>query len=278
MTYKTILAILQTSKDMDRVLDCALPLARRLKSHIIGVHAEPMPIAYTSAVGFPDAEFIQVSSEANERRAAELEASFHQRMKSARIKSSWRAMESFSGDSAVSALAVARCADLVMALQVDPSADDGIHPDLDALLYETGRPALFVPYAGPVGATFARVLVAWNGTRESARAAFDALPLIMDADETEIFTVDADQGEGVLAGSAADLAETLRRHGAHVTVVNQASDGLSVGAMIENRTFEAKADLLVMGAYSHSRLREFLFGGTTRTLMRSMPVATFMSR
>ena len=111
------------------------------------------------------------------------------------------------------------------------------------------------------------------------RAVFDALPFIMDADETEILVVDADEdADAETEAVGTEIAASLGRHGVHATVVNEKSAGLSVGTVIENHAAESKPDLMVMGAYSHSWLREFLFGGTTRTLLQSMPVPTFMSR
>ena len=123
-------------------------------------------------------------------------------------------MESFSGDSAVAARAGARTADLVVASETHPD-DFGPSADLDALLYETGRPVLLVPLAGLGEGPFRKVLVAWNGTAEAARAAFDALPFIMEADETSVVTIDAgDDPER----SGSRLAAALARHGAHVSV------------------------------------------------------------
>lgn len=277
MSYKTLLAVIQNKGDIERVLDHAVPLASRLQSHVIGIHAEPMALPYTTAIGFPDAEFMQATSEATKERAIELEKIFAAR--TAGISAEWRTMESLSGDSALCALASARAADLVIAAQTDPSESSAQTANVDHLLFETGRPALFVPYAGPVTTTFARVLVAWNGTRESSRAVFDALPFILEAEQIEILTIDApDSGGDLPESSGADIAAALMRHGANVIVTNESSDGLGVSAVIENRAVEMNADLLVMGAYGHSRLREFLFGGVTREVLKSMPVATFMSR
>ncbi|MGI6852508.1 universal stress protein [Mesorhizobium sp. 1B3] len=279
MGYKTLLAVIQNKNDIERVLDHALPLASRLQGHVIGIHAEPMALPYTTAIGFPDAEFMQVTSEVAKERAAELEKVFAARTSSAAVSAEWRTMESLSGDSALCALASARAADLVIAAQTDPAESTAQTANVDHLLFETGRPALFVPYAGPVTTVFRKILVAWNGTRESSRATFDALPFIMEADETEILTIDApDTGGDLPESSGADIAAALARHCAHVTVANESSEGIGVSAVIENRAIEINADLLVMGAYGHSRLREFLFGGVTREVLKSMPVATFMSR
>lgn len=279
MTYKTLLAVIQSKHDIDRVLDHVLPLAARFQSHVVGFHAEPMAIPYTTAIGFPDAEFMQVTAEATKERADELGKKFGIRATGAGVPHEWRTMESLSGDSALCALASARAADLVIAAQTDRNESGSAGANLDHLLFETGRPTLFVPYAGPVTTTFTKILVAWNGTREASRAVFEALPFIMEADETEILTVDAPDADGDQTRVAgADIAAALLRHGAHVTIAEESSAGIGVSAAIENHAVETNADLLVMGAYGHSRLREFLFGGVTREVLRSMPIATFMSR
>src|SRR5690606_25171069 len=143
----------------------------------------------------------------------------------------------------------------------------------------SGRPVLIVPIATPVDTRFRKVLIAWNGTQQAARAVFDALPFIREADETEILTLDAvdtGQEDGALAG--VDIAGALARHGAKVTFSPASSGELGVGAAIERQIASSKAELLVMGAYSQSWLKEIFFGGTTRTVMRSMPVATLMAR
>ncbi|MGO4835327.1 universal stress protein, partial [Rhizobiaceae sp. 2RAB30] len=196
MPYKTLLAVIQSKHDIDRVLDHVLPLAARLNSHVVGFHAEPMAIPYTTAIGFPDAEFMQVTAEATKERADELGKRFGTRATAAGVPHEWRTMESLSGDSALCALASARAADLVIAAQSNPADSTAANANVDHLLFETGRPTLFLPYAGPVTTIFTKILVAWSGTREASRAVFDALPFIMEADETEILTVDAPDADG----------------------------------------------------------------------------------
>ena len=274
MSYKTIVAIIQNPSDITGLLEAVVPLASRLGSHLVGIHAEPLPAPMTSSLGFPDAEFVITTGEINRKRAAELEAAFKKRMDEAGLQFDWSAVESFSGDSAVAARAGARTADLVVASEVHPN-DLGPSADLDALLYQTGRPVLLVPLAGLAAGPFRKVLVAWNGTAEAARAAFDALPFIMEADETSVVTIDAGE-DPERTGSR--LAAALARHGAHVSVAELSSNGRAIADVLADHVDLSGADLLVMGAYGHSRLREFLFGGVTRSVLRSMPVATFMSR
>ncbi len=171
MPFKTIVAILQSEQDAERVLDYAVELASQFGSHLIGIHAEAMPVPYTSATGFPDTEFLQVSSDLNKERADRLQAIFLKRIEGARLSFEWRSLETFSGDSALSGIASVRTADLVVAAQREAGGDTSA--DVDTLVYDVGRPVLVVPHSGPLVTSFKHVLLAWNGSKEAARAAFD---------------------------------------------------------------------------------------------------------
>ncbi|MBX3580904.1 MAG: universal stress protein [Rhizobiaceae bacterium] len=273
MPFKTILAIIQSEQDAERVSDCAGALASRFEGHLIGLHAEALPVPYTSTIGFPEAEFIQASTEINAERSKAIEAIFRRRTGEAGVSAEWRSLENFSGDSGHSGITSARSCDLVVASQ---GGADGASPDVDALLYEAGRPVLVTPRDAPALATFRRVIVAWNGSREASRATFDALPFILEAEGTEILVIDPPESQNALAGT--DIAAALERHGAVVSVHATASGGLATDDVIRNRLAETGADLLVLGAYSHSWLKQLLFGGVTRTVLQSMPVTAFLSR
>jgi nucleotide-binding universal stress UspA family protein len=274
MPFKTILAIIQSAEDAQRVSDCAGALAARYEAHLIGLHAEALPIPYTSTIGFPDAEFIQASTEVNQERSKKIEEIFHKHTAAAGITAEWRSLESFSGDSAHSGIASARSCDLVVAAQ---AGSDGASPDVDSLLYDAGRPVLVTPRDAPCLASFRRVIVAWNGSREASRSTFDALPFILEAESTEILLIDPPESPNAVEAGA-DIAAALERHGANVTVHTEASGGLATDDVIRNRLAATGADLLVLGAYSHSWLRELLFGGVTRTVLHTMPVTAFLSR
>lgn len=278
MSFRTILAILQERDDGARVLDCAVPLAIRFGAHLIGIHGAALPIAYPGPMGFPDADLLAAGSEAGKQHADELQQVFQARMGRDRISSEWRFCESLSGDSVSGVLTVARASDLVIVQQGDPERGDISVPSAETLIFETGRPILFLPYASNADPAFEKVLLAWNGSAEAARAAFDALPFIAAAKETEILCLDpkADAGQDAEV-AAVDIAAALSRHGAKISITNQSSQGIAPGEAIGNRLVEGGAQLLVMGAYSQSWLKQFLFGGTTRTLLNSMPTATLMS-
>lgn len=279
MTYKTILGVIQGKDDAERVLDCVLPLARRFSAHLIGVHAEPIPVPYVTPMGFPDTDFIAASSEANQQRSEEIRQLFEGRLQREGVSGEWQALENLSGDSALGALTVARTSDLVVVQQSNPDGNSATLANVESLLFDSGRPVLFVPYAVSVDPAFRKVLVAWNGTQQAARAVFDALPFIVAAEETEILALDAsDTVDHDAAMVGADIAAALARHGAKVSFASRQTSGLGAGEAIENEISEFGADLLVMGAYSQSWLKEFFFGGATRTLLQSMPAATLMAR
>lgn len=278
MSYKTIVAILQSAEDVERILACALPLSERFGGYVVGVHADALPVAYGSSIGFPDVEFMQATSEMNKERAKALEKAFLTRLREAGQDGEWRAMESFGGDAALSGATVARAADLAIVAQRSPDAFGDEVADIDALLYESGRPVLVLPHEGVLTHSYNRILIAWNGSRESARAVFDALPLLLAAEEAEVFVADPPhQPEDPHAG-ATDIAAALARHGVRVTVSTESSSGRSLDDVIQDRVTVTGADLLVLGAYSHSWLRELLFGGVTRSVLQSTSVPTFMSR
>lgn len=277
MPFKTILAIIQSTEDIDRVTDCAGALVQRYDGHLIGLHSESLPMAYTSAVGLPDPEFIQISGEFNRERAEKLQKQFTEFASAEGLSFEWRSLESFSGDSAIGGITTARCADLVVVAQGSAEGGSSALPDLDSLLYDAGRPVLVTPLAGPSLSTFRRIVVGWNGSRECARATFDALPFLLDADWIEILVVDPPEAKD-FADAGSDIAAALSRHGAQVAVHKQASEGQPADVVIQNRLAETGADLVVLGAYSHSWLRDLLFGGVTRAVLKSLPVAAFLSR
>jgi nucleotide-binding universal stress UspA family protein len=259
------------------VLECAIPLADRFQSHLIGIHAEALPVPYTSATGFPDTEFLQVSAEMSKERAEKLQAVFLRHVEDSGLSFEWRSLESFSGDSALTGISTVRTADLIIAAQRESGGDPSA--DVDTLVYDAGRPVLVVPHSGPLVTSFKHVLLAWNGSKEAARAAFDALPFIIEAEKTDVVVIDPpDTLDEAPEAAGAEIAAALSRHGANVSVSVLESGGLSVDDVIQTRVAETGADLLVLGAYSHSWLRQLLFGGVTRTVLRTVPVAAFLSR
>ena len=169
--------------------------------------------------------------------------------------------------------------DLVVVSQVDREGDSGIEADFaERVVMESGRPVLVVPLYGAFSECGRRAMVAWNGRREAARAAFDAVPLLQACEAVRVTWLDPQDAldvPGSLPG--AELATALSRHGIDVTAEALPTAGIGVGEALLSHASDLGADLLVMGAYGHSRTREYVFGGATRTIFDSMTVPVLMS-
>jgi nucleotide-binding universal stress UspA family protein len=170
----------------------------------------------------------------------------------------------------------ARLADLVVLPR--PDEDDlgvlGGHR-IESTLLVVGRPVLLVPLAAPAATFPVKALVAWNGSREGARALTDALPLLARAKSVTVLTC-GPAGNGAAAHGAAAVAY-LARHGVKAGAVHATTDDHRVGDVILARAKKAGADLVVMGAYGRARLAEFVLGGATRAVLAKAGMCVLMS-
>ena len=148
----------------------------------------------------------------------------------------------------------------------------------DMLATDSGRPVLVIPNEPKAPFAAKRILIGWNGRREATRAAFDALPLLKRAEEVKVLWIDP-QNEPNTAGdlAAADLCAALARHGVKCEETASVSPKLSVGETLVFESTKFAWDMLVMGCYGHSRLREFILGGATRHVLSRMTIPVFMS-
>lgn len=280
MAYHTILAVLSSVSDVAPVTQAVASLAASAEVHVIGCHGEPSQFVVLSApIDVPDAATIAALYEQADARMQEIGSAFGKACDMAGLSYEWRPVRSPGGDSAVSALVSARSCDLVIVRQADRDANEDMATNIDALLFEGGRPVLFLPPNGELAAPIKRALIAWDGSREAARATHDALPLLSAASSVEIVVIDPDKLPDIdapLAGT--DIASALSRHGIHANVTTASKGSRSTAEAIAAQIKASNADLLVMGAYTHQRLREWLFGGVTRAFIENTPVAVLMSR
>ena len=149
----------------------------------------------------------------------------------------------------------------------------------EKLLLASGAPILIIPSGWKSESIGNKILVGWNASREARRAVADALPFLVAASSVTLLVVDSEQrarrhGED----PGADIALYLARHGAHVEVEQVLSQGAPVADIILSCAAEHGVDLIVIGAYSHARPVEMMFGGVTRTLLKEAPVPVLMSR
>jgi nucleotide-binding universal stress UspA family protein len=175
-------------------------------------------------------------------------------------------------------LAHARHADLAVLTRAAVEGDRARAELLDAVLFGSGRPTLLVPPAWKRDSLSERIVVGWDAKREAARAVGDAMPLLRLAHEVVVATVDAIPGAGGHGPAPGkDLAAHLARHGVKVRVNNVDGMGRSEGLALLDEAAALDADLVVIGAYGHSRAEEWLLGGVTRELTSSASVPLFLS-
>ncbi|MET0867380.1 MAG: universal stress protein [Pseudorhodoplanes sp.] len=171
---------------------------------------------------------------------------------------------------------MARVFDLSVVRQPQPDRDDAAQDMLEAALFDSGRPTLIVPYIQKQGFSTKRVLCCWDGSRAAARAMGDALPILQKAGKVEVLTISTGKfDERDVAG--ADLATHLARHKLQVELVRIPAADIDVASAVLSHAADSGADLIVMGGYGHSRLRELALGGATRGMLESMTVPTLMS-
>jgi nucleotide-binding universal stress UspA family protein len=246
---------------------------------VIGLHAETISaVPLVAPMEIPDPVAVQALQDMAHSETTEVERIFRQKANAAGVSFEWRSFATSTGYGSAPLIESARSADLLIASQADPAKPSDSHVDVDSFLFESGRPVLMIPYIIRQPKPIKRVLIAWNGSKEASRATFDALPILKAADEVEIFSVDpADTAQSPLTAGA-DIAANLARHGVKATLATAESFDKSPSQVIENRLSDSSIDLLVMGAYTHSKLWQMIFGGTTKTLLQSMTALTLLSR
>ena len=280
MAYKNLLVVLDSDQSSRERVSYAAALAARFEAHLVGLYLTVSSLTRDEYalldIGILDISFF--SDPAKSREDTEkTRALFDEVTAREGISAEWRTA---SGYPAGMAAMHGRYADLIVIGQLDAyDSKAGLlraRPEEVTML--AGRPVLVVPCTGSFERLCTRVLVGWDASREAARAVRDAVPLLARADAVTVLTIDAEEspfGHGQIPG--ADIALYLARHGVNAEVERTVSAGIGIGNTLLSRAADFEADLLVMGAYGHSRVRELLLGGTTRTVLTSMTLPVLMS-
>ncbi len=278
MSYKTILVHCDASKSVAARLDKAIALAERHQAHLIGLHARPPfePPVYDGSLGMD--MFYKGHETAIAASEADASQAFAKAIKGRSISSQWRSVDGYA-DALLTLHA--RYADLTIVGQTDSEASTAlpVPPDLpESLALATGRGTLVVPNVGAPETIGGNVMLCWNASRESARVASEALPLLKAASTVTVLIVEPrSTAKGHGAEPGADVATWLSRHGVKVTVQSDVAADADVGSVILSRAMEHGSDLIVMGIYGHSRLRELVLGGASRTVLANMTVPVLMA-
>lgn len=276
MPYKTIVAYLARPDGVTQVMNTALPLAEEFDAHLIGMHVSSgVPVTGTIGAQVPP-EIIEQYAQYMREDAEAIKAAFSKAVKGAKVQTEWRRHEpKVLGTDILNTISKqTRFADIVVMGQNDSEQRVG---ELTAdIIIAAGRPVIVVPENGAAMNLTGKIAVAWDGSREASRAAFDSLALLKKAQSVSVVTIKKDgDGDAITLGGA-ELALSLARHGVKAEAVVLDSD-TSAGEALIKYVSKNDCDLIVMGCYGHSRLRERLFGGATRRLLEEMIVPVLMS-
>jgi nucleotide-binding universal stress UspA family protein len=279
MAYKTILVHLNSESRVARLMGAAMQLALPSNSHVTGLFVVPAAPAKSSLLPAISGGAIQSAIDAYRKTGEGIRKAFDAATASQPVVAEWRLYNARRPGYVEGVLDNARSAELVVAAQKESDWDYADMFDVpDWLAMESGRPVVVVPKSGNLDSIGKRVLVAWNNSREAARAVFDALPLLQRATEVTVLVVEeADKPEtkGELAG--AEICATLARHGVKCTAQNVKPAGGDAGAELLAQVAVHKCDLLVMGCYGRSRFREFVLGGASRHVLQHATVPVLLS-
>jgi nucleotide-binding universal stress UspA family protein len=279
MSFKTILLHLNDEPRLVELVEAASFLARPVNAHVIGLYVvPPLPVPGEVIVGAT--EILEEQLKEFHAEAERIRNRFAELTKPEPYTTEWRFAAGPNLTIADAVVAESLTADLVIASQTNGSRR---HPMLaqvpERVALESGRPVLVIPAEGRFASFGSQVTVAWDGRREAARAIFDSLPLLLrSAQNVRVLTVsNAKAATRANDVPGAEIATTLARHGLNVEATVTADLGEGVGKTLLLRSTNNGGDLLVMGAYGHSRTREFILGGATRDVLRHMTVPVLMA-
>lgn len=271
MTYSTLMVHLDGSRANAAVLDVAGTLAAQYNAKVIGI-AACQPVQLGVCDGYMDGELAMIERDivTDELARAKVEFHAHAGLRSHILE--WRSIPTLVNIAHVVA-EQARCADLVITAVGPAPGDLATHADTGDLVLRSGRPVLVVPDAKATAA-FRNILVAWRDTRKCRRAVVDALPMLHRADRITLVEASSDPADA--RNGIADLAGWLERHGVGADQIVSRMKGSATETLAGIAT-EIEADLVVAGAYGHSRIREWAFGGVTRDLLLHERRCTLLS-
>lgn len=272
---KDILVNLSTQTDRDAACDYAISVAREFEAHLTGV-------AFDYVAGFPGTIFdggvasVIAAYRAENRRVAQLaKEKFENVAEEAGVLADAHILTAGVAGAGVTFGNTARNHDLSIVGQARPDSEAMEELIVESALFGSGRPVLVVPYIQRTGFKLDRVMVCWDGSRNVARAIADAMPILKRAGAIDVVTIQPQERRSEFPG--ASIARHLARHALKVELKQMVGTDIDVPNMILSYACNSSTDLIVMGGYGHSRLREFVLGGVTRGMLENMTVPAFMA-
>ena len=272
---KDLVVNLSGRAPQDFAADYAISMAATFGAHVAGLAFLYEPVIPDGTLGGVPVDLIELQREENSKTAKGAVDRFEAATKKAGVAAQSRILDATFGGAATLFARTARRFDLAVVGQAQREHGASEELMIEGALFESGRPVVVVPYIQKSGLTLERVLVCWDGGRTAARAVGDAMPFLERAKAVDIVIVAEERKNDEITG--AKLSEHLARRGIKANVKRIAKGGLAVDAAILDYAADSGADFMVMGGYGHSRLREFILGGVTRSILASMTLPVLMS-
>lgn len=278
--FKTILIHAGKEQRFQNQLAVGVDIAARFRSHLVGLAVLPPPIEIpTGMPGAPSTITVDAHRTAFRDEARRMQSDLQSAAARQAISSEWLLEDGAAAEGSAVLVDHAQTADLVISGPLEAGLKGLRGASVaERLILGSGRPVLVVPRGQTAPAAIGnRVLVAWNGTRESTRAAFDALPLLKTAHHVKVLAIGEEhRSRGRATRPPEQLCQILARHDVRARPEVISLPGADVGSALLSSVKAENADLLVMGCYGHPRLYEYALGGTTRHVLydASVPVLT----
>jgi nucleotide-binding universal stress UspA family protein len=273
---KDIIVNLSVTKEGSVVGKYAVSVAAALEAHLTGVAFIYDPVVPISGAGYIPAEVIEIQREDNETAADAAIKSFTAATDQAGISAEPLITNASLAGAGDHFARMARRFDLAIVGQAEPEISSMEQIIGETTLFESGRPMIMVPYIQKAPFKTDNVMICWDGSRTAARAVADAIPIIRKSGRVEIVIVTNERGkEDEIEG--ADIGQHLARHGLKVDVHRISGGNIDVADALLSHAADSGADFMVMGGYGHSRLREFVLGGVTRSIFESMTLPVLLS-
>jgi nucleotide-binding universal stress UspA family protein len=279
MSYNTILVCLTTPKNSERLMKTACLLARKSNAHVIGLHTLQSIEVYPGIVVDLPRQAVDSFDKDQHNQAEKIKQVFDKYTKGEDFVSEWRLVKAQSTHAADRLAEHALCADLVIMGQADPDSDRADQRNAqEVVIKQSGRPVLVVPSVGDFKTIGNHALIGWSATRESSRALHDAIPMLEGGGKATILWVShTDKDASYLETTAHAAASMMARHDIDATVAHWQNTKIAIADALLNEAFDRGADMIVTGAFGHSRFYDFVIGATTTGLLDHMTVPVLFS-
>ncbi|MEP1208572.1 MAG: universal stress protein [Rhizobiaceae bacterium] len=279
MSYKTILVCLTTPTNAERLMKAACMLARKSNAHLIGLHTVQSIEVYPGIVVDLPRQAVDSFDDDQAKQSAAIKQVFDKYTQGEDFISEWRLVKAQSAKAADRLAEHALCADLVIMGQADLDNDRADQRDAqEMVIKQSGRPVLVIPSVGDFQTIGTHALIGWSATRESSRALHDAIPILSEGGKATILWVShSDKDAAYLETTAHAAASLLDRHDIEASVAHWQNTKIAIADALLNEAFDRGADMIVTGAFGHSKFYDFVIGATTSGLLDHMTVPVLFS-